>query len=288
MIYGLPLATSAQLLKNGQSRWISSFNISNTLNAQTGNGDSLFVDIETWNLNLLYDYSFRENWMLRLQLPYIVHTGGFMDSIIDAYHQAVGLPEDLRPYYPLDQINLNYSQGNAQLINMNSRQSSAGDISVQLAWQARQSAQGSLSYWLSLKLPTGDSQKLTGSGGTDLATWASADYRLTDTRWLYGQGGLLYMSDSDVLTNIQNNWAIFANAGIKFQPWDKVELKTQLDMHSAFYDSDIEFLSHVIQLTFGGSYLISNAQKLDFAIAEDIKNSASPDVNFNISWWIYY
>jgi len=288
LIFGLPLASSAQLLENNQSRWISSFNFSNTLNAQAKSNESLLIDIETWHINFLYDYGFKENWMLRVQLPYIVHSGGFLDSNIDTYHQALGLPEHIRPVFPHDQIDINISQNDETLININSKQSSLGDISIQLAWQAQQSEQSALSYWLSLKLPSGDKNKLTGSGSTDLATWASMDYRLTDSRWVYGQAGLLYMGDSDILKNIQNNWAVFANSGIKFQPWSSLELKAQVDLHSAFYDSELEFLDHVIQLTFGGSYAINKKHKLDFAVAEDIKNSASPDVNFNISWWINY
>jgi len=292
IIFGLPLASSAQLLDKNQSRWISSFNISNTLNAQaknTGNNnESLLIDIETWHINFLYDYNFKENWMLRLQLPYIVHSGGFLDSTIDTYHQTLGLPENIRPDFSHDQIDINVTLNNESLVNINNKQSSLGDISIQLALQAEKSEQSALSYWLSLKLPSGDTDKLTGSGGTDLAMWTSMDYLLTGSRWLYGQAGLLYMSDSDILKNIQKNWAAFANGGIKLEPWSNLELKAQLDFHSAFYDSELEFLSHVLQLTFGVSYAISKKHKLDFAVAEDIKNSASPDVNFNISWWINY
>ena len=287
LIYGLPLATSAQLLPSGKSRWISSFNISNTLNSQANKNDSLFIDIETIQLNLLYDYSFKTNWMLRLQLPFISHSGGILDSAIDSYHQALNLPEGQRPGYPRDLIGINYTQNNTPQLNIDSSQKSAGDLSIQLAWQAQQSESHAISYWLSLKLPSGDSEKLTGSGATDISAWTSMDYRISRSNWFYGQAGLLYMGDSKVLQSIQNNWAFFGNAGIKFQAWDRIALKAQLDLHSAFYDSDIEFLGEVIQITFGGSYAISQKHKLDFAIAEDIKNAASPDVNFNISWWIY-
>lgn len=288
LIYGLPLPGSAQLLPQDKSRFISSFNISNTINSQSGTNDSLYIDIETWHLNLLYDYSFKENWMLRIQLPLISHSGGFMDSPIDAYHQALGLPEGIRPGTPHDQIEVNYSQNSVQQFLLNKQQSSIGDISLQLAWQAQQSTEGSTSYWLSLKLPTGEADKLSGSGAMDLSLWTSIDYQLTTSRWLYAQAGFIYMGNGEVLGNIQNNWAGFANAGIKFQPWESIELKAQLDMHSALYDSDIKFLGDVIQLTFGGSYHLSKKHKLDFAVAEDIQENASPDVNFNISWWVNY
>jgi len=288
LIYGLPLASSALLINENNSRWVSSFNISNTINAQSNSTDDLFIDIETWHVNFLYDYGFKENWMLRLQLPYIIHSGGFLDAPIDSYHQALGLPEDIRPYFPRNQINIDLSHNNETLTDFDSKQQSLGDISIQIAWQAKKSEQHALSYWLSLKLPTGDEDKLTGSGTTDIAAWASMNWGLTDTRWLYGQAGMLYMSDSDTFRALQNNWAAFGNAGIKFQPWENIELKAQFDIHSALYDSELDFLSHVLQLTFGGSYNINKKHKLDFSVAEDIQSSSSPDVNFNISWWVYY
>jgi len=288
LIYGLPFASSAQLLSHQQSRWISSINISNTLNSQTGNNDSLLVDIETWQLSLLYDYGIKENWMLRLQLPYIIHSGGFMDSPIDAYHDALSLPEGKRPYFPLDQIDLRYIQDNVLQLEIDHRQESIGDIAIQLAWQAQQSRDSAISHWFSLKLPTGDADRLTGSGGIDIAAWSAMNYRLNTTRWLYAQAGLLYMSDADVLQSIQNNWAIFANAGVRFEPWKNLELKAQFDMHSALYDSDIRFLGEVLQMTFGASYQLNKKHQFDVSITEDIHRTASPDVIFNFSWWLKY
>lgn len=288
LIYGLPSASSAQLLESQHSRWISSINISNTLNVQTADNDNLLIDIETWQLSFLYDYAFKEGWMLRLQLPYIIHSGGHMDSSIDAYHQLLSLPEGKRPYFSDDQIDVRYMQNNTLQLEIDNKQNSIGDISIQLAWQAQQTKDTAASYWLSLKLPTGDSDKLTGSGGTDIAAWTSMNYRLVDTRWLYGQAGLLYMSSSDVLQSMQNHWAVFANAGIKFEPWKNIALKAQFDMHSALYDSDIRFLGDILQVTFGGSYQLNKKHKLDFSMTEDIHRTASPDAIFNFSWWVKY
>ena len=288
LIYGIPYASPARLLEQDKSRWISSLNISNTLIEQKGTSDQLLVDLETWHLNLFYDYGLNENWMLRVQLPLIAHSGGIFDSLIDTYHQTFGLPEGLQPNFPYDQIAITYSQNNVNQIDITNRKKGLGDIAVQIAWQQKNSNSMAISYWGSLKLPTGNYRNLTGSGGTDIAIWAAMDYELIDTRWLYGHAGLLYMHNNKVLNDIHNDWAIFASTGIKFQPWNTIELKAQLELQSAIFDTDIKFMGHVYQLTFGGSYLINNKQQLDFAVAEDISPGASPDVNFNISWWINF
>ena len=288
LIYGIPYASPARLLDQHKSRWISSLNISNTLIEQKGTNDQLFVDLETWQLNLFYDYGLNENWMFRVQVPLIAHSGGIFDSIIDTYHQTLGLPEGLQPNLPYDQITINFSQNNVNQISITNSTKDLGDIALQFAWQTTKLNNMAISYWGSLKLPTGDYRNLTGSGGTDISIWAAMDYQLKNTRWLYGHAGLLYMHNNKVLKDIHNDWAAFASTGIKFQPWNSVELKAQLELQSAIFDTDIKFMGHVYQLTFGGSYLINKKQQLDFAVAEDIRPGASPDVNFNISWWINF
>lgn len=288
LIYGIPYATPARLLEESQSRWINSLNISNTLISQKSTNEQLFVDLETWQLNLFYDYGLNKNWMLRLHLPIIVHSGGILDSPIDSYHQALGLPEGIRPNYPHNQLNINYTRNSTSQLNISNTQKDIGDIALQLAWQTTKTVSNAISYWSSLKLPTGDYRKLTGSGGTDIATWVAMDYQLKDTRWLFGQAGLIYMHHNKVIPQIHNNWATFATAGIKFQPSTPIELKAQLEFHSALFDTDIGFMRNIYQLTFGGSYRINKKHKIDFAVGEDIKPGASPDVAFNMSWWINF
>lgn len=288
LIFGLPHATAARLIATGEQRWISSLNISNQIISQTSNNAHLFVDVETWQLNFFYDYAFQENWMLRVQLPMISHSGGILDNAIDRYHRMTGLPRDIRPGIPENQINISYSENDQLLLNIDKAQQTLRDISMQLAWQASKSAEQSLSHWISLKLPSGDSDRLTGSGSTDLAVWSSLDQHLYNDNWLYGQLGLLYINNSQVLHHMHNNWVAFATGGIKFQPDESIELKAQLDMHSAPFDSQIKYLDSTVLITFGGSYLLSAREKVDFAVSEDIDPGASPDVNFNISWWKYF
>ncbi len=288
LIYGIPSASPAALLKNNHSRLTSSLIISNTLNIQSSINENLLVDVETQLINFSYDINFKKNWMLRLQLPFIKHSGGFLDSVINSYHQALSLPEGFRPNTPNDLININYSLENQQLININNTQNSLGDISLQLAWQATFKETNALSLWLSLKLPSGDENKLTGSGSSDLTTWASIDHQFSKSKWLYAQAGLLYMGNGGPLKDTQKNWATFATTGLKFQPWDTIDIKAQLDFHSALYHSNLNFLNEVIQLTFGGSYKPNKVHRINLSVTEDIKSTASPDVSFNLGWAINF
>jgi Protein of unknown function (DUF3187) len=283
MIYGLPLPTAAKIIEQDTFQLSTSLNISNTINSETNASESLFIDAETYQLNLLLEYGLNKNWMLRFQLPLIAHNGGFLDSWIDDYHDLLNLPEHIRPQNPINRFQINYQLNGSPLINLQQRTSGIGDASIQLGYQKKSTTDFNLSYWASLKLPTGDAQNLTGSGSTDLSLWLSTDTGLKNDKWLYGNLGFMLISDSDVLQTVQNKMVLFGNAGFQMHPWKKVLLKLQFDSHSAFYDSNTDFLGPAVQITFGGTVLFESSS-LDIVVSEDIQTQASPDVTFNLNW----
>ncbi|MCW9013054.1 MAG: DUF3187 family protein [Gammaproteobacteria bacterium] len=287
-IHGFPLPVAGRILDENQSRFISSINISNTINDQQTANESLFLDIESYQLNLLYDVSLSKNWMLRFELPVTGHSGGFLDAWIENYHDIMHLPEDIRPEFPRDQLIINYQNNGNQILDFQQAHTSLGDISIQAGYQLSATEDYALSYWTSIKLPTGDSRKLSGSDGSDLALWIAADFSTGDSSWFYGNLGYLFMQDSELLQEQHKNTAVFGNLGMQFHPWRPILLKVQLDAHSAVYDSGLDLLDDVIQLSFGGTILFDNNSSLDIAVAEDIQSGYSPDVNFNISWHSRY
>lgn len=285
-IYGLPLPTTASILQQDENRIITAINISNTINVEKKDNEDLFVDAETYQLDLLLDYGIYKNWMIRIHLPFITNEEGFMDSMIENYHDTLGLPEGKRPLHPRDVIRIQYQLNGANILNIREQQSGIGDISIQTGYQTQKENNFNLSYWASLKLPTGSAEKLTGSDNTDIALWLATDKRF-ESFWGYANFGLLYMAGSDVLKQQHKNTVLFGTMGLQIQPWDSVILKAQLEGHTAFYDSDTDFLGSAILITFGGTIIFDHAT-LDIAVAEDIQALASPDVNFNIAWRYFY
>jgi len=287
MVYGLPLPTAARITDTHQSQLLTSLNISNTINDGLSGNETLFVDIETKQLNIVFDYGFSKNWAFRVHAPFMSYDEGFMDSWIDDYHDALGLTEGIRPYHPQDQLRIEYQSNGSSQIHIQEKQSGINDISLQTAYQATKEKDFNLSYWASVKLPTGDANKLMGSNHTDIALWVATDKTLENNLSLYANAGLLYMTGSKVMKSQHKNTVTFVTAGMQGQTWEKIVLKFQVDMHTAFYDSTIDFLSSVIQLTFGGSILFDSSS-LDIAVAEDIAVGTSPDVSFNFTWRYRY
>lgn len=281
--YGLPLPAPARLLSANEQSLTTSLNVSNTINGELVGDENLFVDVESYQLNLVHDWGF-DQWMLRLLLPFTGHSGGFLDDWIEKYHDIINLPEDIRPDYQQDDLTIDYSVRDNNLLSFDQRTIDLGDIAFQTAYQVIRQSDFALSFWAGLELPTGDSQELTGSGSVDASFWLAMDRGYSHDHWLWANFGLLLISGGDLLPGQLKPSVLFGNLGMQFHAWQMILLKAQLDIHTAFYNSDTKFLGHAIQLTFGGSVLITDQHRLDIAVAEDVIPGTSPDVNFNISW----
>ena len=283
-IYGVPLPVNARLLPAGESRWLTSFNLTNTLNVDTTTNSELIVDTESSQLNLVYAYGLPNDWMLRLQFGVIHHGAGTFDSWIYNYHDLLGLKQGDRAFVTDDQFQIYISENSNTLLDLQTAQSGLGDTQVQLGKQMTTGNNSASSFWISIKLPTGDSAKLTGSGHTDLALWLATQQHSSENIWLHAQLGGLYMSDTNILESMHKRTAWFGNFGLNYAYNDSLQLKTQFDVHSALYNSRLDFLDTAIQLTFGGSYDFNKNNSIDIAVSEDIKTGSSPDVTLNISW----
>ena len=293
MIYGLPLVTPAKIIAADETRLSTSLNISNTVHNETFTNESmvinesLIVDAETYQLNLLFEYGLSENWVFGFKLPVVAHNSGFMDASIDRFHEIFGFPEHIRPKTPRDLFQIKYEYNGVTMIDLQQRTAGVGDVSLQLGYQAKSSNDFHLSYWGSLKLPTGDAQKLTGSGGTDLALWLSADKGFKNDRWVFANMGLMFISDSDLFQATQKDHIFFGSMGFQIHPWKPILLKAQLESHSAFYNSKADFLDAALQISFGGTILLKSSS-LDLVITEDIKTQSAPDVTFQLNWTFLY
>jgi hypothetical protein len=165
--------------------------------------------------------------------------------------------------------------------------SGLGDIRINAAysqpWKSR-----ALIFSTELKFPTGDYDKLTGSGGYDLSVGLTLNdphsfekYHIT----LYGGLAGIFLGDVDgELAAVQNNFALAGRAGIGWQATQLIQLKLQLDGQSPLYDSNLKELGNpAFQIVMGGSLTFTDDVYLDISVAEDINTATAVDVAFQLA-----
>jgi hypothetical protein len=99
----------------------------------------------------------------------------------------------------------------------------------------------------------------------------------------YGDVGILYATDGNLLEEKQRNVVGFASLGIGWKPFEKALFKMQFDAHTPFYKvSSLDQLStSAIQVVLGGTLELFAQFFLDIGVIEDIVLDTVPDVTFH-------
>ncbi len=288
LIHGQPLPTSARLNRKSQARWSSSLAITNTINIESTASESVYLDYEAYRFNLSYQYGLNDNWDLKLDVPLIYQSGGIFDTAIDEWHGFFGLPDGKRPLVASDQYNVQYSNNSQTAIRLDEASTTLGDIQIAVARSLVENNDTTISLWGSLKLPTGNEDKLTGNGATDVAAWLAVNQRLSENGVINLNGGAMMPGANSYKNMPLADYVLYGHIMLGLAASENINLKVQLQGHSSYYQqSQLNVLGNVYILSFGGSIKINQCNQLDIAFSEDIKVEASPDASLLFSWRSY-
>ena len=290
-IYGLPFPGEAQLTPPGGRDFKVVFDLANSCVVDSASGEKITIDGETYRTTVAGRYGVAQNVEVGVEIPYVVQGGGFLDAFIENYHDAFGFSQGDRKQVSRNRLLFRYERDGTDRIHVDGSGSGLGDVRLTAGYQLYRNSSDSpaaVAFRAALKLPTGDPDRLYGSGSTDLALWLTAgrEYRTGWGRWaVFGAAGVLGMTEGKVLEDQQRNLVEFGTIGIGWRPLDRFGLKAQIDAHTPFFkDSDLVELGRgSAQLMIGGTFAISERTTIDIGIGEDIIIKTSPDVVFHIA-----
>lgn len=288
-IYGLPALGESRVLSPDESTISLHLQMANHFTGATTSSEILSLDGETRRLTLVWRQGLPGNSEWSFELPYVSHGGGSLDASIEEFHDIFGMPQNGRTDLARNRIDYRYSRQGVNLVNLARAVSGAGDMRL-LAGKSLDTEKifsGYTAAWrASLKLPTGDDKELLGSGSTDLATWLSIATTRPPDKWnLYGGGGLLLMSEGNVLPAQQRHFVAFGTLGISQRFFPQLTINAQLDTHSPFYDDTglRQMGKNAVMGLLGLDWEFEPRKSLMLSVSEDFVVGASPDVAFNMS-----
>jgi hypothetical protein len=88
--------------------------------------ESLFLDGETHVLTARVQRQLGERLQLGLEIPWVSHSGGFLDDAIDTWHDLTGLTEGIRPEVPSNEVSYVYGRGEDELFRLDDSASGIG------------------------------------------------------------------------------------------------------------------------------------------------------------------
>ena len=283
-VYGLPRADGYTVAEPGA--WHAGLRVdypSHFSEQQSGN-ESLLFDGETTRAAIIFERGLANDWQATVEIPFVDHSGGFADGFIDDFHDVFGFADGGRSDAPRDRQTFRYQRDGRVALDVSDSPSGIGDIRLGLKKRLAGMGDWGMAVAGELKLPTGDADRLTGSGAADVSLWATVGNNQNGiSRWrmLAGAGGL-YSGKGDVLEDQRVQEVAFGWATLGYALAPAFVVEVQAYAHSAFYDdTDIEALDGTaVSGALGFDWRLSERSQLEFAIIEDLNTGASPDVSF--------
>lgn len=291
-IFGLPAVGPARILspRRGEASFV--FDAANSFAIDETNQERIVLDGETYRIALGLRYGLADGIEAGIEVPFIVHSGGELDGFIDWFHDAFGFAAGGRDGVEEGRLRYSYTRDGRDHFRVEDSSGGIGDLRLTggiRLYDDRSEARRAVALRGAVKIPTGDSSELRGSGSVDVSLWltASDDYRLGN--WghatLFAAAGGMVMSDGDVLEDQQRNLAGFGTIGIGWSPFEWLALKVQGNWHSALYRGSRlrELENDSLQIISGGTIAFSKNTTLDLGVSEDASVKTSPDVAFHLA-----
>ena len=285
-LFGLPSQRDAATAVDGSLEVALHGSLANHYRLDSTPTEYLNLDGETGRVALELRYGLARNWDVQLEVPWLDHSGGHLDSLIDDWHDFWGMPDGGRDGVPNDMLNYRYATPGAAGFSLQSSASGLGDVSLSLTHAFYRDDSSAASLVLGYKFGTGDEDDFLGSGADDVfvAVRFSGNH-LSDLplSW-HGQAGYLRAGDSDRLDGVQEQDLWFAGLALDWLVTDRWSLIAQLDSHAAPMDSDITALGDdAVMLTVGTRWRFTQNWSADVGMVEDIRTETAPDVTFQAS-----
>jgi hypothetical protein len=286
-IYGLPKPEAGFITPKRKLDVGFLYHVSNgSISSESSSGEAIVWDQETALYNLRFRYGLLERLELGIDIPFVQHSGGYLDSTVRHFHDLFSFPNDRQVEFEKNEIQSKVTENGVSVYEMDEDTSGIGDVRVSAAVPLagmRTDSKRFLALRSLVKLPTGDADYLLGSGGTDVAVGLS----FSDMRTLQAlrmgltlYGGAMYLGESDVLSNRQEHFAGYGGGSLGWRVFSWLDLKVQLDLHSALYDSDLDQLGSSMQLVGGGTILFPYNIVVDLGMTQNTFTDATPDVGF--------
>ncbi len=253
--------------------------------AEAGSLEQLNLDGETARYALEFRLGLADNWDIQLELPWLDHSGGHLDNVIEGWHDLWGMSDGGRSAVAQDILNFYYLNPTSHF-SLTDDASGLGDIQLSVSHMFYRDDNSAASVALGYKFATGDEDALLGSGEDDayVALRFSGEHLADLPLSWHGQLGYLYAGGSAVLGSRQESGLWFAGLSLDWRVTQQFSLFAQLDMHGAPLDSELTALGdEAILGSLGGRWRFSGNWALDISFVEDLQVETGPDVTFQAS-----
>jgi Protein of unknown function (DUF3187) len=279
-LLGMPSQRAAFIPSPGSLDLALHGSLANTYLLDVDASEAVNLDGEIQRFALEGRYALADNWDVQLEVPWLQHSGGQLDNVIEGWHDFWGMPDGGRPEVKRDVLDYRYGNRDDSFALLDDT-SGLGDITLSTSYVFYDDRGTSTAVVAGYKFATGDEDKFLGSGGDDayLALRFSgrhlADLPLT---W-HGQLGYLRAGSSGLMGSRQERDLWFAGLSLDWAAFNQVSVIGQVDAQAAPMDSEVTGLGdEAVLLSLGLRWRFLPHWSADFNFVEDAAPETAPDI----------
>ena len=284
-LFGLPSQRSAFTTGSGSFATAVHSSVANHYVEHSNSAESLIIDGETLRFALEARLGIAENWDIQVEIPWLDHSGGNLDSTIDNWHDFFGMSDGGRPDVDQDRLDYRYRAPGASFA-FEDDASGLGDITVSLNHQFFRTQNSSAGLALGYKFGSAKEQDFLGSGSDDifLTLRFSGDHLAGLPLTWHGQVGYLRAGDAYILGSRAEKDLWFVGLSLDWGFSESLSLLAQVDAHAAPVKSNLTALGDdPVLFSLGLRWQFARDWSADLNFIEDIRVETAPDITFQAS-----
>ena len=250
--------------------------------------DQYFLDMETSRISFLFVYGLTDDLQVDVEIPYLSFGGGFQDGLIENFHDTFGLGQDGREsFHQNDTTFALFLDGN-KLFRSSFAYAGVGDVvvSAKLPIYGGGKFAPMLGVRLSLKLPTGDPDRLLGSGNVDYGFNFTSSFAF-DGSSLHTNFGAVFPGGWDLVPGLKPDPIYSVLVAWEFVPHGNPDISylvqdlVQTPTFGSSTDTELSEVLHEISL--GMKVDLTKNLRVTLALTENHKTlNNSPDIGFHV------
>lgn len=249
-------------------------------------GGRYLIDAESVGVTLGAAYGLTDRSDVRIALPVSYRGGGRLDSFIEDFEQALGVPNEVRERYPRDRYHVRIVAEDGTVFERTGADAGWGleDLTLGLRYQLARGTESSpaLLLFSGWKLPVGRESSLRSTGGTDAALGVAVGQRLGRFN-LYGSLTAMHFSFSQFggIELARRQWSLFA--GVEFRKSRRTSWLLQSSVTSPAARDFADFSKRTYEITLGFKRLLAPDVVFEASVLENLfVFDNSPDVGFHL------
>lgn len=234
-----PAHEGARVLPAGAWQVGVELNESNTLNVSRDEEAGTFIalDFEVTRLTVDVARGLGSGWDVAVSVPYSARWGGVMDRPIEAVERVFDQLNPKREERPRNRVALGYVRDGRTVIPTRTRpEAGLGDVGLRIRKSFACTGGGTRWAWRAgLELPTGDEEKVFGSGGTDGWTGVAVETGHWGGRFV-GNVNLVLPGEAWDGSGVEVDAFPTAAAAWWYPWWPRASLSVQLGYYGSGFD----------------------------------------------------